>query len=273
MAIYRQVYMSFWTDQKVDDCFEPEDKYFYLYLLTNPHTNLCGCYEISERQLAQETGLTGDVIHQLIDRLQQTLNVIRYDPETHEVLLLNWHKYNWTKSEKLAKAIRESISYVKNQAFKNYLLQILNSSGEKIPYPYPIGTVSVPYLYPTDTSVAAADAGTVTVSDTVPEVTHIYPENKDLFLVWCRETGIAEDFATKLYDRYSANGWRDNKGEPIRVWQNVFLNAWRIEKKNSAAKHHPQPAAESYNEDDLIEWPYGSGQYRLRREVEGAACG
>ena len=40
MAIYRNVQLSFWTDNKVEDDFTPEDKYFYLYLLTNPQTGL-----------------------------------------------------------------------------------------------------------------------------------------------------------------------------------------------------------------------------------------
>lgn len=42
MATYRQIYISFWSDTKVCDDFSPEDKYFYIYLLTNPHTNICG---------------------------------------------------------------------------------------------------------------------------------------------------------------------------------------------------------------------------------------
>ena len=51
MAIYRNVRLSFWTDNKVIDEFTPEDKYFYLYLLTNPQTNLCGCYETSYKSM------------------------------------------------------------------------------------------------------------------------------------------------------------------------------------------------------------------------------
>ena len=53
MAIYRNVQTSFWTDVKIADDFNPEDRYFYLYLFTNPHTNLCGCYEVSVRILLQ----------------------------------------------------------------------------------------------------------------------------------------------------------------------------------------------------------------------------
>ena len=56
MAFYRNISINFWTDSKIDDDFTPEDKYFYLYLLTNPHTNICGCYEISMKQMERETG-------------------------------------------------------------------------------------------------------------------------------------------------------------------------------------------------------------------------
>ena len=52
MALYRTIQISFWTDTKIVDDFTPEDKYFYLYLFTNPHTNLSGCYEISKNQMS-----------------------------------------------------------------------------------------------------------------------------------------------------------------------------------------------------------------------------
>ena len=56
MAVYRNVHLSFWTDNKVEDDFTPEDKYFYMYLLTNPQTNICGCYEVSYSQMTRQTG-------------------------------------------------------------------------------------------------------------------------------------------------------------------------------------------------------------------------
>ena len=42
MAIFRKVNNGFWEDEKVVDDFTPEDKYFMLYLMTNPHTNQVG---------------------------------------------------------------------------------------------------------------------------------------------------------------------------------------------------------------------------------------
>lgn len=152
MAFYRTVSMSFWTDSKVVDDFTPEDKYFYLYLFTNPHTNLCGCYEISIKQAVNETGYNRDTIESLINRFETFHKVIVYSRETKEILLLNWHKYNWTKSEKYNKALESEISKVKEERFREYLLGVLR--GED--------TVSIPYRYPMDTSNTTTITNTIT---------------------------------------------------------------------------------------------------------------
>ena len=44
MAIFRKINVSFWEDEKIVDDFSPEDRYFYLYLMTNSHTNQACCY-------------------------------------------------------------------------------------------------------------------------------------------------------------------------------------------------------------------------------------
>ena len=82
MARYRNVSTSFWEDNKIVDDFTPEDKYIYLYCMTNPHTNLCGCYEISLKQIAYETGYNTDSVERLLKRLDMTHEVIRYRRET-----------------------------------------------------------------------------------------------------------------------------------------------------------------------------------------------
>ena len=117
--------MSFWTDSKIIDDFTPEDRYFYLYLFTNPHTNLCGCYEISFRQMVIEVGYSRESIENLVRRFEEYHKVIRYSPETKEILLLNWHKYNWTKSDKYVNALVKEIEKVKNRHFRKYLIQAL----------------------------------------------------------------------------------------------------------------------------------------------------
>lgn len=126
MAIYRQIYIKFWNDDaKVADDFTPEDKYFYLYLLTNPHTNLCGCYELSFKVASRETGYNEETVKRLVYRMADVHKVIQYDEETREVLVCNWHRYNWTKSKDLIKAIEEQASYIKSPVFRSYIEKMI----------------------------------------------------------------------------------------------------------------------------------------------------
>lgn len=143
MALSRSVRLSFWTDSKVIDDFTPEDRYFFLYLMTNPHTNLCGCYEISKKQISDETGYTKEVIEKLIKRMSDTHDVIRYSEKTKELIILNWGKYNWTDSSKLRIALEREVENVKEAEFKRFLTEMMNADD----------TVSIPYPYTIDNSV------------------------------------------------------------------------------------------------------------------------
>lgn len=153
MAIYRNISLSFWEDIKIVDDFTPEDRYFYLYLLTNPHTNLLGCYQVSFKQMINETGYNKDTIEKIINRMVNIHNVIMFDSETNEIFIKNWYKYNWTKSEKLLKKVEKLIEYIKSEKLKKHLEKILNQYR-----------VSIGYLYPMDTSVS------VSVSDSVTDI-------------------------------------------------------------------------------------------------------
>lgn len=124
MAKYRSVQMSFWTDSKVIDEFSPAEKLVYLHLMTNPHTSLCGCYEISKMQIAMETGFSISDIEETLNRLENIHGVIRYSCETKEVLIINWHKYNWTPSDKVASGVMKGINEVKNKQFLDFLNEV-----------------------------------------------------------------------------------------------------------------------------------------------------
>ena len=124
MANFRNVHMTFWTDAKVEEDFSPEDKYIYLWCLTNPHTNICGCYEVSIKQIAHETGYDRDAVEKVLRRLDESHDVIRYSATTKELLVLNWAKYNWSSSEKLDKPLMEAIDAVKNDRFREFLMAL-----------------------------------------------------------------------------------------------------------------------------------------------------
>lgn len=132
MAIFRKVSLSFWEDVKVADEFTPEDKYFMLYLLTNPHTNQAGCYQITKRQMEFETGYNRDTIEKLIKRFTEVLKVIQYSDETKEVFLLNWHKYNWSNSPKVLACILKEVETVKTKDFRYCIDTLLKEYGYNI---------------------------------------------------------------------------------------------------------------------------------------------
>lgn len=162
MAIYRQVQLSFWSDEKVLDEFTPEDKYFYLYLFTNPQTNLCGCYELGWTQTVSQLGYNKDTISRLLDRFETVHKVIRYSKETKEVLILNWYKYNWQGGNQTP-CIAKEIEKVKDAEFKQYLSDLFeerldNEGAYK-------GLVS-----PHQATVTVTDNNTVNISNSIKEI-------------------------------------------------------------------------------------------------------
>lgn len=212
MAIYRTISMSFWTDSKIADDFTPEDRYFYLYLFTNPHTNLCGCYEISIKQAVTETGYSKDTIENLIERFEEYHNVIRYSPTTKEILLLNWHKYNWTKSEKFRKPLLAEIGRVKNKRFKEYLSKIVNSEDDG----YRIDTTCI------DTSV------TVTVTDTVSNTVNKRGVQGGETV---QESNLSEPVKEKVLDFLS---YRQEIKKPYKSERSIKSLITQIEKQEQA---------------------------------------
>ncbi|MBR5299428.1 MAG: hypothetical protein IKU36_04145 [Bacteroidales bacterium] len=198
MAIYRTVQMTFWTDAKVVDDFTPEDRYFYLYLFTNPHTNLSGCYEISKRQMSIETGYTVEVIERLMARFKEQHKVIEYDSATKEILLLNWHRYNWTNSRDFRKALEREISSIKSDGFRAYIHAVLDGV-ETVPRPSLDGvgtTVTVPVTV-TDT-VSVSDTVTVPVTDKAKKSKKIqFGEYKNVLLTDEEHKKLCDDYGDR----------------------------------------------------------------------------
>ena len=140
MSVYRQVMLSFWTDSFIRDNFSAEDKYFYLYLLTNTHTSLCGCYEVSEKMIGEEMGVSKETAAALIDRFRSKYNLIRYNRFTKEVLILKWSKYNWNTSPRFISALENELKKIKDASFRAYIMKLID--GEEVDKKiYPIDRV------------------------------------------------------------------------------------------------------------------------------------
>lgn len=163
MALYRNIHLSFWQDTKVTDDFTPDDRYFYLYLLTNPHTNLCGCYEVSVKQMSNELGYDVKKVSKLLARFSSVHNLIRYNYSEKELLIFHWFKYNWTSSEKFRKPLLREIKGIKTDSFRDYLQKIFDGENAK----YGIDTVSEieEYGIDTDGNVSVTDSKSVVIAE------------------------------------------------------------------------------------------------------------
>ena len=111
----RIISTGFWEDEKVIDHFSPEDKYFMLYLLTNPKTTTIGIYKLPKKIAAFELGYTRDTVSVLLDRFQNKYNMIVYLEEEQEIAVLNSLKYTISKGGKpIEDMVNRELKAVKN---------------------------------------------------------------------------------------------------------------------------------------------------------------
>lgn len=165
MAIYRNVYTNFWNDVFILKR-TPHEKLFYLYLMTNPKTSICGIYEFSVAVASLETGLNPKQIEDLIAKFQNEYHRIVYSPDTDEIAILNWLKHNNSNSPTVQNAIQTGFAKVKNQALVELMTKDIN-------------TVAIQYQYPIYTPSRARVTDTVPVTDTVSDVLKENGKTKD----------------------------------------------------------------------------------------------
>ena len=117
MAVYRNVHISFWTDPFVLD-LTPEEKYFFLYLMTNSKTTQIGIYELPKTVIQFETGYNRDTVDKLLSKFMD-YGKLKYDQNTKEVMLTNWLKYNLNNSPKVIACVEKELKNIKSESLKN----------------------------------------------------------------------------------------------------------------------------------------------------------
>lgn len=130
--VTRCVSTGFWKDDKVLNTFSPEDKYFMLYLLTNPHTTQLGIYHLPIKIAAVELGYSVDTIHSLLERFEKKYNIIRYNKETGEVAIKNFLRYSIIKGGKpVMDCLIKDCKTIKDTTLISYVLKYLDTLDNK----------------------------------------------------------------------------------------------------------------------------------------------
>lgn len=134
MATFRMVHTEFWNDPTVIEEMTPEDKYFFLYLLTNPNTTQVGIYQITKKQMAFDMGYSMETINSLLDRFLNHHKLVIYNSETREIAIKNWGKYNLRRGGKpMLDCVTSELKDVKDQSLISYVgSSVENDSIKKI---------------------------------------------------------------------------------------------------------------------------------------------
>ena len=128
MAVKRVVDTDFWNDSKVSDLFSAEDKYFMLYLLTNPHTTQLGIYELPISKAANELGYSKDSVKVLLDRFETKYELIKYNEITSEIAIKNFLRHSIVKGGKpVMDCLLKEEKKVKDKSLLGYIFNNLNN--------------------------------------------------------------------------------------------------------------------------------------------------
>ncbi|MBX3045109.1 MAG: hypothetical protein KIT33_15090 [Candidatus Kapabacteria bacterium] len=101
----RSVNTDFWEDDYISD-LSPLQRYFYLYLITNPKCNLIGMYEISITRMSYDTGFSKDEVRIHLERFEEDGKLVF---ENGYILLRNFLK-NQSLFGKMLIAVKNLLS-------------------------------------------------------------------------------------------------------------------------------------------------------------------
>ena len=133
MPIYRHLQTSFWQDNYVLN-LTSDEKYFYLYLLTNSKTKQCGIYEMPIQIAELETGFNKERIIELIKKFEKD-GKIQYSKENSEIMITNWIKYNWSESSKVKTCVIYELKEIKNKEYVYSYYRLCEQYGYSLDIP------------------------------------------------------------------------------------------------------------------------------------------
>ncbi|QWH42673.1 DnaD domain protein [Bacillus mycoides] len=131
MAVYRNVQVNFWQDEFILD-LTPEERYFYIYLLTGTKTKQCGIYILPKRLAELETGYSMETVEKLLNRFVEYGKIL-YDAETKELFIINWLHYNPILNTNVEKCVLRELKTVKSNEFIHMFLRKCLEEEYKIP--------------------------------------------------------------------------------------------------------------------------------------------
>ena len=206
MAKYRYVYTTFWNDPRVVEEMTAEDKYFFLYLLTNESTTQIGIYQITKKQIAFDMGYSMESAGALLQRFRDHHKIIKYNEETREIAIKNWGKYNLNRGGKpIIDCVKSELKDVKDTSLIQWVGEGISNDSVRIVYESYYDTSHDTHNVTSENGESSNDAGSYDTS-TIRGQKEKEKENKKEKQTTDSEVGqssVTEEqliFLTKFYD-------------------------------------------------------------------------
>lgn len=124
MEVFTKVERGYWQDEFILE-LTPEQKFFYLYLMTNNKVNTLGAYVFPMTMSTVELGYNKETVLKLLDHFAQAGKII-WDESTKEVFLLNWPKRNWNKKTATLRALKKDFDALKSPVLRETVALLFN---------------------------------------------------------------------------------------------------------------------------------------------------
>lgn len=222
MSIYRLIQTDFWQDAFILD-LTPEEKYFYLYLLTNSKTKQCGIYELPIRIIETETGYNRETIEKLVDRFER-YNKISYDKNTKEIYIKNWIKHNKMTNIKVRKCIEKELHNTKSIELIRLFLKEVSKYGYTIDYN--IENLNLINTTQINATNSINDENKKIKDDCIKEFARLYEQNIGLI------NGIGKEWLIDISKNIDIELFRKaikiatDKGKCSKGYINGIINQW-----------------------------------------------
>ena len=133
MGRKRYIDTSFWDDAWIQE-LDPSEKFLYLYLLTNPLTNVAGISELTVKRICFDTGFNDDTVRNILRKYELSDKVYTWN---NYIILKNAPKHQLiVKPENDEKndntALKESKNKTKENNIYKGIIAILNDLPDEL---------------------------------------------------------------------------------------------------------------------------------------------
>jgi hypothetical protein len=217
MAKKRYINTVFWDDAYVSN-LDPSEKLLFIYLITNPCTNISGVYQISLKRVSLDTGIEKEMVSKIFERFQKDNKILYFDGW---MAIKNFIKHQNINSPLIVKGIEKELT--------NTPLECLSFIDASI---YGIDTVSNKHI--SKGQGKGQCQGSNTFKKPTPQEVQQYLDSKN-----CK-------YFTGQYfcDKNDSIGWLVGRNKtPMKDWE-AAVRTWIRNHEESEKKQMPKASWE-----------------------------